>query len=263
MKIIIAEAEAVILKAPYHGGDAYSETNDIDQGIELISPKISEDDPEVVLKHNSLVLKGIQNGRISIKSVSFVFYCCQAVWLKKLLGDNTAYSYLTGNLASKGYFVISIQHELPTDDLMLTTGIPQVVRRPFWDRGVENILFVLNSFKKSNPQLDYRHLILIGHSNGADMTALFAQKYPEMVDKISTLDNRRMALPRVAHPKIYSLRSSDQPADEGVLPTQEARVSYGIRIIKLPNTIHNDMNDRANTAQRKEINDYILGFLND
>jgi len=178
-------------------------------------------------------------------------------------GDNRHYSYLTGNLASKGYFVISIQHELPTDDLIPTTGIPQVVRRPFWERGAENILFVLNAFKKSNPQLDYSHVILIGHSNGADMTALFAQKYPDLVDKIITLDNRRMSLPRTAHPKIYSLRSSDQPADEGVLPTDEEQVRYGMKIIKLPNTTHNDMSDRANPAQRKEINDYIMGFLND
>jgi len=39
-------------------------------------------------------------------------------------GDYLAYSYLTDYLASKGYFVVSIQHELPTDNLIPSTGIP-------------------------------------------------------------------------------------------------------------------------------------------
>jgi len=38
---------------------------------------------------------------------------------------------------------------------------------------------------------------------------------------------------------------------------------YGITVIKLPNTIHNDMDGHANTQQRKEMNDYILAFLLD
>ncbi|GAB3509891.1 alpha/beta fold hydrolase [Spirosoma knui] len=176
-------------------------------------------------------------------------------------GDYVAYSYLTKYLASKGYFVASVQHELPTDSLMPSTGIPQVVRRPFWDRGTDNILFVINELKKSKPNLDFRHITLIGHSNGGDMTALFPQKYPNVVDKIITLDNRRMALPRTKVPKVLSLRSSDQPADEGVLPTTNEQKQYGITIIKLPDTIHNDMDNHASAAQRKEINDYVLAFL--
>jgi predicted esterase len=174
-------------------------------------------------------------------------------------GANKSYSYLTKKLASKGYYVVSIQHELPTDDLLPLTGIPQVVRRSNWERGVENILFVLNELKKT--ELDFKHVNLIGHSNGGDMTVLFAHKYPNLVEKIISLDNRRMELPRTSTPKIYSLRSSDQPADEGVLPTVAEQEKFGIKIIKLPNTIHNDMNDRGNKRQKREINAYVLGFL--
>lgn len=174
-------------------------------------------------------------------------------------GDYLAYSYLNEKLASEGYFVVSIQHELTSDELLPMTGIPQVVRRPFWDRGADNILFVIKQLKKLKPTLDFKHITLIGHSNGGDMTALFPQKHPNIVDKIITLDNRRMALPRTS--KVYSLRSSDQPADEGVLPSQEEQKNYSIKIIKLPNTIHNDMDDNANDAQRKEITDYLLSFL--
>ena len=116
-----------------------------------------------------------------------------------------AYSYLTAYLASKGFYVVSIQHELSTDSLINLAGSPQVVRRPFWERGADNILFVINELKKSNPELDFKHIALIGHSNGGDMTALFPQKYPNTIEKIITLDNRRMEFPKTQKIKVYSL----------------------------------------------------------
>lgn len=176
-------------------------------------------------------------------------------------GDYLAYSYLTEFLAAEGYFVASIQHELPTDSLIPMQGVPQVVRRPFWERGADNILFVLNELKKSKFSLDFDQVTLIGHSNGGDMTALFPQKYPGLVHKIITLDNRRMALPRTMSPRVYSLRSSDQPADTGVLPEEAEQKKYGMTIITLPDTKHNDMDDNANPVQRKEITDYLRRFM--
>jgi predicted peptidase len=178
-------------------------------------------------------------------------------------GAYLGYSYLTNYLASRGYFVVSIQHELASDSLLPLTGIPQIVRRPFWDRGADNILFVINELKKSHPDLDFENITLIGHSNGGDMTALFPQKYPNVVNKIITLDNRRMALPLSKDVKVYSLRSSDQPADDGVLPSAEEQKKCRMTILKLPNTIHNSMDDDANEIQRAEIRNYILSFLND
>jgi hypothetical protein len=71
-----------------------------------------------------------------------------------------------------------------------------------------------------------------------------------------------MALPRTKKkPKEYSLRSSDQPADEGILPTSQEQKQLGMTIIKQPGTIHNHMNDHATPPQRKEMNAYILSFL--
>ncbi|GAB0157725.1 alpha/beta fold hydrolase [Chryseobacterium sp. Alg-005] len=174
--------------------------------------------------------------------------------------DYLHYSYLTENLASKGYFVVSIQHELPTDELIPMEGKPQVVRMPFWERGAENILFVLNELKKIKPELDYEHLTLIGHSNGGDMTVLFATKYPEKVFKIITLDHRRMYLPKTSAPKIYTLRSNDYPADEGVLPSPEEQQKYHITV--QPTSInHGQMDDKANPEERKILNSYILNYL--
>ncbi len=178
-------------------------------------------------------------------------------------GDYLAYSYLTEFLATKGFFVVSIQHELSTDSLLPLTGNPQILRRPFWERGADNIIYVINELKRTNPDLDFKHITLIGHSNGGDMTALFPQKYPNIVEKIITLDNRRMTLPKSKKVKVYTLRSSDQPADEGVLPTEKDAKKYKMKIVKLASTTHNEMDDNANDEQRKEIQKYILTFIND
>ncbi|MBH1959899.1 MAG: alpha/beta hydrolase [Flavobacteriia bacterium] len=178
-------------------------------------------------------------------------------------GDYLAYTYLTEFLAREGFFVVSIQHELKTDSLIPLTGIPQTVRRPFWDRGADNILFVINRLKTTNPELDFKNITLIGHSNGGDMTALFPQKYPGTVKKIITLDNRRMPLPKSEKVRVYSLRSSDQPADEGVLPTGKETEKYKMKTVKLANTIHNEMDDKANDRQRIEIQNCILKFLSE
>lgn len=172
------------------------------------------------------------------------------------------YSFIAHSLASKGYFVVSIQHELPTDSLIPNTGIPQIVRRPFWDRGADNILFVINKLKLTHPDLDFNEITLIGHSNGGDMTALFPQKYPNIVAKIITLDNRRMALPRTLCPRVCSLRSSDFPADEGVLPSKKEIKKFKMQIIPFQNIKHNEMSDNANEEQRKLILDCIFTFLN-
>jgi len=175
-------------------------------------------------------------------------------------GDNRIYSYLTENLASKGYFVISIQHELPTDDLLPMEGDLKITRRPNWERGCENILYVLNEFKKTNTELDFKHLALIGHSNGGDMTALFATKYPELVYKIITMDNRRMPLPRVKHPKVYTLRSGNYEADKDVLPNEQEQKKYGMTV-QFTSINHRDMDNDATPEQRKILNTYIEEYL--
>ena len=177
--------------------------------------------------------------------------------------SNLDYNYMLGNLAQKGYFVASILHELPSDDLLPLEGNPQVLRRPNWERGAENINFVLTQLKKEFPKLNYDRVVIAGHSNGGDMSVLFVEKNPNNVWKLITLDQRRYAFPLFSKPKIYSLRSSDQPADVGILPALEVQKKLGMTIIKLPNTIHNDMDASGTAEQKKEILTYFLKFLNE
>lgn len=176
-------------------------------------------------------------------------------------GSYKEYSALLREIASRGYFVLSIQHELFKDNPLPLEGIAQVVRRPNWERGAENILYVYNRIKKDFPQLNYNQVTIAGHSNGGDMSTLFVEQHPNLVSKLITLDQRRYAFPYFKNPKIYSLRSSDQLPDDGVLPTQDEQNRLGMKIIKLKKTIHNDMDDSGSEVQKKEIESYFLDFL--
>ncbi len=177
-------------------------------------------------------------------------------------GDNLAYSYLCKFLAEQDYYVVSIQHELPTDDLLAMDGNLLETRMPNWRRGMENIHFVLTELKTTNKKLDFDQVSLIGHSNGGDMSVLFAHQYPEMIHKVISLDNRRMPLPRVSSPRIYTIRSNDFPADDGVLPSDHEANQFAIKI-QFTNINHSNMDDDANAEERKVILDLVHQYLND
>ena len=154
----------------------------------------------------------------------------------------------------------SIQHELPTDEPMPTTGDIYQTRKPFWERGVQNILFVIGALKKLKWNLDYKNLLLVGHSNGGDTSMLFAAEHPALVSQIISLDNRRMPFPRTKRPQILSIRSSDQAADTGVLPTIDEQRKFHMKIVTA-NVIHNDMWDGATEKQKREMLAIINDFL--
>src|SRR6202163_1595498 len=79
---------------------------------------------------------------------------------------NTEYSFLATVLAARGYLVASIQQDIPSDPpLMTKVGQPYVGRREVYEKGEANILFVLQALKKFQPNADYNHLTLVGHSN--------------------------------------------------------------------------------------------------
>lgn len=176
-------------------------------------------------------------------------------------GRHTDYSFIARNLVAHGYFVASIQHELPTDAPMPLVGQPQLVRRPNWERGVQNILFVRQALHRRYPRVDFDRLLLVGHSNGGDVSMLFAQEHPRLVRRVVSLDNRRMPFPRARRPRVLSLRSSDQVADSGVVHTPAEQRRFGSTVVTLPRTLHNNMWDGATAAQQQEMNALISAFL--
>lgn len=171
------------------------------------------------------------------------------------------YSYLTKPLAEKGYYVISIQHELPDDAPLAMIGEFMKTRISNWERGVKNIVFTIEQFKRLKPELNWSNLSVIGHSNGGDMAMLFAIKHPTMAQKIISLDHRRMIMPRCSSPKIYTLRGSDYEADESVIPTTEEQQKHHISVVQLGGIKHGDMDNKGTREQHKIIINYILSFL--
>src|SRR5689334_6709671 len=90
---------------------------------------------------------------------------------------NTEYSFLANVFAARGYLVASIQQDLPSDPPLITkVGLPYVGRRAVYEKCDANILFVLAQLKQLQPNANYGHLTLVGHSNGGDVAMYFAKQ---------------------------------------------------------------------------------------
>jgi len=168
---------------------------------------------------------------------------------------NTEYSFIANALAAQGYLVVSIQHDLKTDPKLPNTGNSFERRKPFWAMGVQNILFVLETLKQTHPNLDTNKIVLIGHSNGGDMSMLFASLHPDLVAKVISLDSLRHPFPTADHIPILSIRGNDRKADKDVLPES------GATIITLKSAKHGDMCDRGPEKVKLDINEGISKFL--
>jgi hypothetical protein len=178
---------------------------------------------------------------------------------------NTEYSFLQNVLAARGYLVASVQQDLPSDPpLMTIAGQPYVGRLAVYKRGEANILFVVGELKKIQPNANYDHLTLVGHSNGGDVAMFCAKEHPELVSKVITLDNLRVPFVLNEKMKILSFRSTDPnfQTDPGVLPTPEQAKAEGIDIVKTPFQ-HTWMSDRGPDNAREQIEATLEKFLGD
>lgn len=167
--------------------------------------------------------------------------------------EKTAYTFIANDLAKQGYFVVSVQQDLESDPALPRKGNLQLKRLPFWERGVKNIKYVLSELQKTYGSLDFSKVVLIGHSNGGDMSMLFTSKYPDMVKRAISLDSLRFPIPEASN--ILSIRANDTKADEGVLP------SSGAEIIYMDDTKHIEMSDGGPESSKEKIIAYINHFL--
>ena len=176
---------------------------------------------------------------------------------------NTEYSVLANVLAARGYLVASVQQDIATDPpLMTKVGLPYVGRREVYEKGEANIQFVLGRLEKSQPNADYDHLTLVGHSNGGDIAMYYAKHHPETVSKVVTLDNLRVPFVLNGKMKILSFRSKDPrfQTDPGVLPTPEQAKLDGIDIVRTQFQ-HTDMSDRGPYSVKERIQATLDAFL--
>jgi pimeloyl-ACP methyl ester carboxylesterase len=147
---------------------------------------------------------------------------------------------------------------------MTKVGLPYVGRLEVYQRGEANILFVLGQLKKLQPNADYNHLTLVGHSNGGDVAMFCAQQHPELVSKVITLDNLRVPFVLNDKMKILSFRSTDPnfKTDPGVLPTAQEAKADGIDIVKTKFQ-HTWMSDRGPDSAKEMIQATLGQFLGD
>jgi len=178
---------------------------------------------------------------------------------------HTEYSFLANVLALRGYLVLSIQHDLPTDAPLVTrVGELYVGRLPVYERGVANILFAVEEMKKRLTYADYDKLLMVGHSNGGDISMFFAKQHPDMIKRVVTLDNLRVPFLTEAKFKILSFRSRDANfvPDPGVVPDDDECLRTGIQVVKT-GAQHTDMSDRGPDAVKEKIQDALDQFLSD
>jgi pimeloyl-ACP methyl ester carboxylesterase len=171
------------------------------------------------------------------------------------------YSFLLEGLANAGFVSVGIQHDIESDVPMPNTGNILQDRGAHWRRGVETTEYVIRDLASRLPRHDWSSLVLAGHSQGGDIAALFAAQTARSIRSLVTLDNRRVALPDTSAFPVLTLRSSDQPADPGVLPDAGWQNTASICVIRLPDTIHDDMNNRASAHSRQTMLQAALSFL--
>ncbi len=177
----------------------------------------------------------------------------------------TEYSFLANLFAARGYLAVSIQHDLATDPPMVTkVGELYVGRLPQYHRDVANIRFAIDELQKVQPNADYDHLTMVGHSMGADVSLYFAKMYPDKIKKVVTLDNLRVPFMTDGRFKILSFRSKDPvfKPDPGVIPAEDVCEKAGITVVRTAFQ-HNDMRDTGPDEAKASIQGMLDKFLDD
>jgi hypothetical protein len=174
---------------------------------------------------------------------------------------HTDYSFIASTLNRLGYLVVAVQHELRSDPPLATTGNLFDARTPNWIRGAESVKFVHRFLKQKMPDFRWDHPLLVGHSNGGDISAWVVKESPSFAGALITLDNRRVPLPRGGETRFLSVRSSDFPADAGVLPSKMELSNAGSCVLPMADAHHNDMSDGGPTDLKRSISAVIEAFV--
>ncbi len=178
---------------------------------------------------------------------------------------NSEYSFLANVFAARGYLSISPQHDLPSDPPMVTkVGELYVGRLPQIQRGVANIHFAVDEMRKIQPNANYDHLTMVGHSMGGDISMYFAKQYPDQIKKVVTLDNLRVPFTTEGRFKILSFRSKDPvfKPDPGVVPDDDVCEESNITVVNT-GFQHNDMRDTGPENAKLSIQGMLDKFLAD
>lgn len=127
-------------------------------------------------------------------------------------------------------------------------------RKHLYERGQENIIFVIKELKQKFPKLNFDNFIIAGHSNGGDIGKFFANNHPKNVSHVIALDSRRCII--TEGKKILIFEANDTTTDLGVIPDQDMegnpkRSNLEWIIIKPKNAKHISYSDTYITGELK------------
>jgi len=174
---------------------------------------------------------------------------------------NTEYSFIAVTLNRMGFLVAAVQHELPNDPELSSTQPYITTRMSNWSRGVENLRVAREQLKLQYAEYNWNRLLLIGHSNGGDISSLYARDNEQLVSNLVTIDHRRMPLPLNRSTKVLSIRGSDFEADLGVLPSALDQEKYDVELVEIPGARHDNMYDGGSAELKAKIINLIESFL--
>ena len=173
----------------------------------------------------------------------------------------TKYSFVGEMLNDRGYMTIYVDHELPSDPPLSKTGDLYKTRIENWTRGARTLNVLQHELASRFPAYDFNKLTLVGHSNGGDISTWLSNENKSYVSQLITLDHKRVTLPKSESIRVLSIRATEYPTKEGVLPTESEQKQYGSCVVEIPDSKHMDLSDYGSNLAKQSTNDIIIGFL--
>jgi hypothetical protein len=173
----------------------------------------------------------------------------------------TKYSFVGEMLNDRGYMTIYVDHELPSDPPLSKTGDLYKTRIENWTRGAQTLNVLQHELASRFPAYDFNKLTLVGHSNGGDISTWLSNENKSYVSQLITLDHKRVTLPKSENIRVLSIRATEYPTKEGVLPTESEQKQYGSCVVEIPDSKHMDLSDYGSNLAKQSTNDIMIGFL--
>lgn len=173
----------------------------------------------------------------------------------------TKYHFITKVLNENGILSIAINHELQNDPPLSKTGDLYNTRIENWKRGAETIYFIKNKLLPLFTNYDFNKLILIGHSNGGDISTWLSNENTDYISQLITLDNMRVTLPKTHNINVLSIRASEYVPNKNILPTQSEQSEFNSCVITIPHSKHMDLTDFGTDMVKSKAVKAIIDFL--